>query len=113
MAGVDTGIRQQLEARRYALGDDGRRGRSGVLALHGLVAWDVAADARPQRDGLALLGDAAARESEAACHLQGLAARFERPADAAAIEEFDGDAHRYGESRVGAAVGGAAGNQAE
>ena len=55
----------------------------------------------------------AAREGEAARHLQRLAARFERRADAARAQELDGDAHRHGEGGVGAAVGGAAGHQAE
>ena len=73
----------------------------------------MAAHARPQRDGAALLGDAAACEGEPAGHLQGLAARLERQADAAGIEEFHGDAHRHGKDRVGAAVGGAARHQAE
>ena len=60
-----------------------------------------------------LLGDAAAREGEPAGHLQRLAARLERRADPAGVQELDGDAHGHGEGGVGAAVGGAARHQAE
>jgi hypothetical protein len=108
------GILEQLEALGHALRDgDGRRGCRRLLALHRLGARHMAADARPQRDGAALLGDAAAREGEAPGHLQRLAGRLQGRAEAAGIEELHGDADGQRERAVGAAVGGAARHQAK
>ena len=114
VARIDAGVGQRLEALGHGLRRrDAARRRGRILAAHDLGARDVAHHARPQRHRLALLGDAAAREGEAAGDLQRLAGRLERHADAARAQELDGDAHRHGEGGVGAAVGGAAGHQAE
>ena len=113
VAGIDAGIDQKLEVRGHALRRGTRRRRRRLLARHHLGPRHVAADARPQRDRAAFLGDAAAREGQAAGHLQRLAARLERRADPAGVEKLDGDADGHGEGGIGAAVGGATGHQAE
>ena len=114
MARVDAGRAEQVEAGRHALRRqlDARRCRGG-LALHRLGARHVAADARPQRHDLALLGDTAAREGEAPRDLGRFAVGLQWNADLAGREEFDGNAHRQRKRGVGAAVGRAARDDAE